>query len=360
MGKYLDPTGTKLWEIQRDGATIVQRSGKVGTKGRATRKTYANALVARFEYANLVDHKTQTENYRGLEPRRAPDDFPFDDDARLVHADVLQQRGDPLGELIVQQHRGLDTSDLVEQHAARWFGDLVDLRDCFDFEWRLGRLHAAMLVRDLHFVEDALDDIPKRFMLGIVLAALFDLEIARSLDELVVGSVGTTDYEHTMTTIVESASPTLRRLEIDPERRPRPEGFLAPMQFAALEEFACDLNLSTSALEHVANAQWPKLRRLAFSIAGSDDEDVPTEPSLVELAPLLAGKGVPALRELEIWTPAPAALCRTLLAAPIVPQLEELVIKSRRVCEPSAIAALEAKNPNARYLQMPLYSMRPY
>lgn len=364
MGRYIDPTGTKFWEIERDGATIIRRSGKVGTKGRATKKTYPNPLVARFEYGNFVGYKTHTERYRGSEPPRAPDDFPFDDDARLVHADVLQQRGDPLGELIVQQHRGVDASDLIEEHAARWFGDLVDLRDCFDLEWRLGRLHSAQLVRALHFLEDALVDVPKCYMLGIALAALFDLDIARSLDELVIGAVGTTDFQHTMITIVEQAPPTLRRLEIDPSRRPTYEAFLAPMRFPSLEEFVCDLNLSLAGLRHVATAVWPKLQTLSFAIAGSDDTAPPAagsaEPPLDELLPLFDGQHVPALRQLEIWTPSPSALCQRLAAAAITPKLDELVIKSRRGCDPDSVAALQARNPRASYTQMPLYSMRPY
>jgi uncharacterized protein (TIGR02996 family) len=50
---------------------------------------------------------------------------PDDDHPRAVYADLLQQRGDPRGELIALQLAGKDASELLRTHADTWLGVLA-------------------------------------------------------------------------------------------------------------------------------------------------------------------------------------------------------------------------------------------
>lgn len=362
MQRFLDKTGTKFWEIERTGATVTRRNGKVGNAGRTQTRTFANAVLARWHYKNFVGFKTWTEKYtleRGEAPRPI-DEFPADDDARLVHADALHARGDPLGELIALQHAwhiarddgrkaelGRAIDELITAHAEAWFGDLVAARELFYFGWHLGRLRRVRLGPEDEPTQwlqtiwhDVLPEVPACYILGTLLHALFELPIASALESLTLSTVGTSDYQHTMITIVDHAPPTLRVLEIKSKGRAQAEAHLATMRFAALDEFSCDLNLSSSALSYVATASWPTLRHLSFGVAHAAAID--------ELAPLFAATNVPALRELEIRAPS-ALVCRLLLDAPLLAQLEVLTIRTNANIPPSIKTALLERAPYTRF-----------
>ena len=377
MVRYIDPTGTKFWEIERDGATIVRRSGKLGTKGRAQSRTFASPVHARFEYGNFVGYKTWTEKYTAESPppERRADDVPFDDDARLVHADALQAKGDPLGELIVLQHARSQTEDyqasqklareiddLLDANAPAWFGDLWQARSLFDFEWRLGRLARVKLGREYTHdwgiqIARLLPDVPLCYQLGTLLEALFDLAIARSLEELDLATAGTLDLQHTMQKLVVHAPPTLRRLELHRSHGSNAAyeygAALHAMAFPALEEFSCRLDLSDAAIRHVVAADWPNLHTLSFAMRGYSDalypQVLPDEPAsgISEVAPLFARTGT--LRNLEIGTPSPTAIANAIIAGGALARLGKLVVRSRRVMDAQVEAELVRFNPNARY-----------
>src|SRR5262245_29202837 len=59
--RFVDPSGRKFWEIERDGTTIIRRSGNVGGKGRTLTRAFANPLLARWHHDNMVGYKTHTE-----------------------------------------------------------------------------------------------------------------------------------------------------------------------------------------------------------------------------------------------------------------------------------------------------------
>lgn len=381
MAKYVDPTGTKFWRIERDGATITRTSGKVGSQGRAQSRTFASALHARHEYGNFVGYKQHTEKYVAESPPPPPrtDDFPFDDDERLVHADLLMSRGDPLGELVVLQHRATETQgfqasqklqresdELLVANADKWLGDLWQARELFDFEWRLGRLKRVKLDSEntvdwsIHIAR-LLPDVPLCYVLGTLLEALFDLDIARSLEELELGTAGTMDMQHAMLTLVEHAPPTLRRLEITRSSgRLASYGFgcsLHAMRFPALEEFRCDLELHELSLSYVANADWPRMRTLSFAMR--DYGEVPSQLhaeadlGIIELAPLFTQPS--ALRELEIKTASPTVVAHAIVDGGALAKLDELVIRSKRFMRDETVSKLKRFNPNASYIQMPAY-----
>jgi uncharacterized protein (TIGR02996 family) len=67
---------------------------------------------------------------------------PLDDALRLVYADWLLERGDPLGELIQREHRGEPTAARYAELAPRLLGELHGHVLCPS--WRLGFLHGAV------------------------------------------------------------------------------------------------------------------------------------------------------------------------------------------------------------------------
>ena len=287
MARYLDPTGTKFWEIERDGATIVRRAGKLGTKGRTQTRTFENPLLARWHYGNFVGYKTHTERYT-FDGVAAPAEPVRDDDEWLVHADVLQASGDPLGELIALRNaleqangelaRTKLRAAIVEhelRHPAAVYGDAAAAIDLFELAWRRGRIQRARLAADranqarwYTALAKLLPQVPACYQQGTILKALFDCPLARAVEELAIGSVGTFDYQYTMLSIVEHAPPTLQVLAIgDHDRR---EIALAPMRFPALVSFSCTWTLGQAALFDVTTAQCPQLRRLAIRVADSE------------------------------------------------------------------------------------------
>jgi uncharacterized protein (TIGR02996 family) len=359
--RYLDPSGTKFWEIERTRATITRRAGRLGQKGRVQTRTFANPMLARWNYGNFVGHKTWTEKYRldGPDLPAPVDELPADDDARLVHADALQARGDPLGELIALQHAwraerdeatkatvGRAIDELFTRNADAWFGDLACARALFYFGWYLGRLRRVRLGPDsdpapwLRAIwHDVLPEVPACYVLGTLLEALFELPIARQLETLTVGSVGTVDYQHTMLAITNHAPPTLRKLELHPHAPIQADAMLAPLNVPGLVELSCELSLCAAALAQLADASWPNLRRLDFAIAASASTEVHV------LGPLLAATNAPALKRVAIDVGAPGPLCRALAAAPLTGQLEELAIRHRLELDPGIRAALVERAP---------------
>jgi predicted DNA-binding WGR domain protein len=267
LARYVDPKGKTFWEIERAGATVVQHSGKVGSAGRKQTKRYPSPFVALFESRKLVADKKR-QKYM-LVDAKAPDEFPFESDERLVHGDILQHRGDPLGELIVMQHRGVDTRELLAAHAQTWFGDLVDVLDQFRFTWRLGRLSRVEVRPDAR-LDPHMPGIPFPYKVSVLIHALFELPIASAVEDLVVGSHETNEHSASVTAVSVCAPQRLRRLEIVAKQHTRGGG-LWSMRLPTLEEFDCGVELDTRSLEFVADAACPKLHTLSIRIHGAEE-----------------------------------------------------------------------------------------
>ncbi|MCX5746805.1 MAG: TIGR02996 domain-containing protein [Proteobacteria bacterium] len=93
---------------------------------------------------------------------------PDDDAPRMVYADALLERGDPRGELIVLQLRGVDPirqAELVATHQAAWLGALAPALSEVVFErgflarcrfdgrgWRDLLVDTPRLITHLHYV----------------------------------------------------------------------------------------------------------------------------------------------------------------------------------------------------------------
>ncbi len=63
---------------------------------------------------------------------------PDDEEARLVYADMLQQQGDPRGELIMRCHRGAGVEAYLKAHRELW-------PYVYDVTWRLGFVDTIVL-----------------------------------------------------------------------------------------------------------------------------------------------------------------------------------------------------------------------
>lgn len=358
MARFVDDAGTKFWEIERDGATIVRRSGKVGAQGRTQARTFANPLVARHHHAGFVAAKLREGFHRLDAPRAEADPFPPDDEGRLVHADALQQQGDPLGQLIVLQHARAqaddfqagerlqrEIDDVIDANADTWFGDLWKARDLFVCDWHLGRLgrvklgpHGEDKVRWRKHLHELLADVPPELQLATLVEALWDLPIARALEILELPELATADVPDLVRRIAGGAPATLRRLWLN-HKAPRryAEADLVPLQLPALAELDLNLRLSPRAVAALAGSTLPALTTLAFGLA---------EETTRELAPVFAGACFPALRRLEIWCLEPRALVDALLVTPPASRLAEVVIRGDRPVHPEVLAALRARAPN--------------
>src|SRR5262249_48840555 len=56
--EFVDGTSTKFWEICPDGADVVTRWGRIGTRGRERRKSLGDKAKAKKEYDKLLAEKT--------------------------------------------------------------------------------------------------------------------------------------------------------------------------------------------------------------------------------------------------------------------------------------------------------------
>src|SRR5579863_7483186 len=129
MRRFENVEKNRFWEVCWEGGELESVSGAIGSNGRASRKHFSSSLDCDRHVAAEIDKKLasgfgevlpealQVKNAPRAEA--APDWIAriaaaFDDDApRMVYADWLSSRGDPLGELIMVQceRERLDAND---------------------------------------------------------------------------------------------------------------------------------------------------------------------------------------------------------------------------------------------------------
>jgi len=257
---------------------------------------------------------------------RAIDDDPEDDARRLVLADWLQQRGDPLGELAVVQHHGVrpdgellaralgELAPFVEHLQPAWRGGFLDgvrfsdwehIADCapedvddFDLLALVRLVCAHPVARFLRTVKIGLttyDAVP-RYDQGI-LAVLGELALElRALRSLELGAL---DYEHgemelswvalgDVGALVRRFGPQLHELRIAGAcvhmEDVRLE--LGGLELPALRRFALrTTDLRRDVLRSILDARWPELAALRLWF-GDPDRGCEITPDDVE--PLLA------------------------------------------------------------------------
>jgi uncharacterized protein (TIGR02996 family) len=151
--EYREGESGRFWSVQREGTTLILRSGKIGSRGRTYIKRFSDEKAAEARADKLARHKlaagfvettprpsTPAPTIRdALESALAAnsDDLA----AHMAYADYLQEQGDPRGEFIRVQLALEDESvptaerqnlrqrerELLHAHQSEWLGELAPL-----------------------------------------------------------------------------------------------------------------------------------------------------------------------------------------------------------------------------------------
>jgi uncharacterized protein (TIGR02996 family) len=190
----------RFWSIELKGTSYTVTSGKVGSKGRSSTKTFATVDAVREALAKAVSKKLR-EGFQETSPRptaadparvgleAALDQDPDDLASHTAYADLLHEQGDPRGDLI-QVQLALERADLPEQQRARLLAREKSLLQQAE-EACLGRELFALRARRLAEMHDwapyAFDYTLRRGWLhAFRTSAVFDSTLARALAEATV------------------------------------------------------------------------------------------------------------------------------------------------------------------------------
>ncbi|HEY5936676.1 MAG TPA: TIGR02996 domain-containing protein [Kofleriaceae bacterium] len=395
MARY--ESDSQFREITRTGASITTRTGKLGNRGRATTKLYANVKAAERAFAELCvkqghdgfalvesDPPATTDIAppdEGADLEAAIEDAPYDVDGYLVYADALQRQGDPRGELIALQiaaerddaRPAVKTAPgkLLAKNVATLLGPLArhvtDVRDVAapPFRWRHGFIHRVELASAAGHAPAALLD----EVLGHP-SGRFVVELAaRCLDHAEATAV--------LATIERVHPPALRELDLHVQI---PSGTLGALDslwpvLDRLERIALVANsfelgdlalpatrrarfaartMSESSTVAIAKAPWPVLERLELDLSRS-------EADFVDLQPLFKRDDLPALTHLKIRGCAFAgAITRALIDTAMARRLEVLDLSQGEINPGDAerMARAASSFPALRELWLPLDRLR--
>lgn len=355
-----------FWEIKTVALRQRIRTGKIGTPGTLTEKFFDSSGDAKTDTKAVITAKVK-QGFRpakiGEQTRPTQRDPAIEatieknlDDARgyLVYADWLQGNSDPLGELIVLQHKGLtkQSEALLKKHAAHFWGALAKPSErTVEPEWFCGflsglKLGWPMYEGDGETEQDCIDD----------LTALLTLPIARFLRRLELGPVtydGVSEgmsFQAVIDVMQSFKLPTLRELVLghlaDWDISSTSTGAFGPLakvlpslQRLTLRAGHIDLgkNVSLPELTHLSletgsltkntlkqlwSLQAPKLESLMIWFG---DPDHGASGGVKDLEPLLSGSLFPQLKHLGLMNASftdqlPDALAKSLR----LPQLESL------------------------------------
>jgi uncharacterized protein (TIGR02996 family) len=304
---------------------------------------------------------------------------PYDAETYRVYADVLQQEGDPRGELIQLQLAGEDAAakQLIERRSDELLGPLVDFaRDIPNGEriwWRFGFIHKLRVQND---------------MAG-ELARVRAHPSGRFLVELEIGCSGIMDanLKRVVALLAEQPPPTLRVLKLGIPWRPDPDfnfwfqgddisalwprlpqlrrlvvnGGLYGLGELDLPELeTCSIQtggLNPGNASAVARGVLPKLEFL--EVCGDHDDSIETvylrngistvsrtAGTFADIAPLLERTDLPRLRHLGIRNSLfTDEICGALASSALLSQLDELDLHRGTMTDAGARAL--AANPAA-------------
>jgi uncharacterized protein (TIGR02996 family) len=348
----------------RAGATLTTTSGKIGSRGRTTTRSFATAGAADAQHDDLVLEKLRA-GYRLVDQPAAVAGAPIADAAAAaleasivadpsdtaayaVYADWLQRQGDPRGELIALQlareaelarkPTGRSTLQIAigrhfEHHAATLLGPLAalvtDVRDLASgpFVWHFGFIHRVVL------------DSRRGADLGAIVEQVLGHPSGRFVRELAIRSDDLDEAHRVVDVLRALAPPTLSELDLVVRAEPLDLGALWPavaqLRRIAVVARAFDLGavcvpaaerarfatarLSSSTTRAIAAAPWPALQRLELRFGGQFQ---PSGASLDDLLPLLVRTDLPALTHLKLRGCGWAGEALTALAsAPLARQL---------------------------------------
>lgn len=253
---------------------------------------------------------------------------PDDDQALLVLADALMERGDPHGELIRLQLMGADSLSHVDLHLAELFGDKERFLRWSRASSRRGGLHFSRGFLDWVEIESLAD-----------LSALIELPIARLLPELGLRSVFDDPIEAAVDLIANRGPRSLTSLDFGWAEDDLPHsGLIDVAKLTAALPRVTDLTVGTWSAT-LAGARSPSLTRLELNcehpIIGLGNARLDRLARLalrlpfrgMDLPPsLLGGEVAPTLKSLTIWGALWPQQLRVLAQSPLLERLTELRI----------------------------------
>lgn len=301
-----DDADTRSLSIDEQGRDVLLRFGKEPHQLRTTRRSFsseyeARSFVAAISEAHLAAGYVPVTSPGYIQPPPAEDALLVrmaagDEDAYLVFADALLERGDPRGDLIALFAN--DPSSLgVRSTLQTWLasdaellaGPLTARLPRMKPTWKLGYLES------IHVAFDYLRD-SAEFSAASLLASAFCHPSTRLLRQLTVGEPAQRgrDYGAVLTTIAASGPDALRTLsigELDTYSDWHPDPTLGDasglwLALPNLEDVTFEGTGLTLGVIHA-----PKLRRLAVR-----SRTFPAEPLRA-----IARAALPNLESLELW-----------------------------------------------------------
>ena len=298
---------------------------------------------------------------RAAELEAAIADAPDEPGPYLVYADWLQANGDPRGTLIVLQHHGREreAGELIEEHRAHLLGPLAAAADAaggdtrrggaprkLELAWHLGFLREARIGwwavggeavrREAAAALEALLALPSsRFLRHLAIESVpflrGDRDLAPFLDAITAAGrarplplrslfIGQDASPWTIGPVagVLGACPELRHLTLRAS-----ELSLGELAHPRLRAFGIEAHrLTRQNVAELRAAAWPRLEQLELSF---HSRDLPAACDAGDLAPLLEGDNLPALRHLGILAcPFADEIVRALAGSRLLPRLQTL------------------------------------
>lgn len=294
MARYeaTDSQGRKFWSVEVDGATVRTRWGRVGAEGVERTRTFATPAEAARAAADAAAKKKKSGYHEAKEVgvtegapsppeiaaiERAIADDPDDLASRSVYADWLQERGDPLGEILALHVAIAHESDASRRAALKrelvplraspsLFGELAAHKKRLDLGWR-GGVVERVRVRS--------GPAERGVSIDALLAAFFALPVARFVTRLALPAYALVDFAVKAAALPEGATlRALRALDVEPSSGP---GSGSRAKLARLNPFdrLRSLSIPFWAFDFTG-ARLPELETVALMGFALRDEDVAT------------------------------------------------------------------------------------
>lgn len=325
-------------------------------------------------------------------------EHPNDVELRMVYADLLQSTGDPRGELIVLSHREANVDDYMTKHEAALLGPLARFKKTFDhdpqpaFTWHLGFIKSAKLGYENNCAGE-LDEDHDECTADLAVAALLQHPSALLLEELTITMNMLEDgmyFDKVVKAIAQYGAPALRSLRLGEFQHAGPggvdNGYDYEISWSSLgdasgvwskvprlERLRIQLGLGGSSAsgdaDRIGTFDLPRLRHLEVITGGMNADcarsfaagKLPVaehidlwfgssnyggDATVKDLAPLLAGDGVPKLTHLGLVNAELTDdLVEALATSRLLPRLAELDLAHGMMTD--AGAQTIAKHPDA-------------
>ncbi|PRQ02185.1 WGR domain protein [Enhygromyxa salina] len=309
--ELIDGKAAKFWQIEQDGNTHTVCYGRIGTKGQAKTKTFADPSAMQKDAEKLIKSKTK-KGYveveaaqdsapaldpEALEAQLAKLDADPSAQGRLVFGDWLQAAGHPWGTLITLDHTAqVDERDAILADNPTIIGGLAERN--VSFTWQQGFMDEVTITSG-----------GTSAVLGDGLRKLFTLPAARYLRRLVLDGAPSRfethrDWDSSPTNIVQpfnavipalaKAPKTLTELAFGALPPTGASAYVGHPDLAAVAKVLPELEVlevQCSGQQGFGAFGFAKLRRLEVRFANANATDLQA----------IRDAKLPALEQLSVW-----------------------------------------------------------